>query len=215
MLDTPLSGQMPNDIIRCEWAGSDPLYVAYHDDEWGVPEYDDRELFERLMLEGFQAGLAWITILRKRVNFHAAFDGWNPEKIAAYGPDDIARLLADTGIIRNRLKVNGAVTNARAYLAFRDAGELFSELLWGFVDGAPIVNCPETMADVPVSTPAARAMSKELKRRGFTFVGPTICYAFMQSVGMVDDHLVGCVSKRDLEGCRTRLNAYTRAAPPR
>ncbi len=184
------------EIIRCGWAGTDPLYVAYHDDEWGVPVHDDQELFDRLMLEGFQAGLSWITILRKRENFHRAFDRWNPEIIAGYGEADTARLLADPGIIRNRLKVNGAVRNAQAYLAIRDAEESFSELLWGFVGGKPIVNQPVTLADVPASTPEAAAMSKELKRRGFTFVGPTICYAFMQSAGLVDDHLMGCVSKR-------------------
>jgi len=183
------------EIIRCGWAGTDPLYVAYHDDEWGVPVHDDQELFDRLMLEGFQAGLSWITILRKRENFHRAFDGWNPEIIARYGEADIARLLADPGIIRNRLKVNGAVRNAQAYLAIRDAGESFSDLLWSFVGGEPIVNQPVSLADVPVSTPEAAAMSKELKRRGFTFVGPTICYAFMQSVGVVDDHVVGCHRK--------------------
>jgi len=183
------------EIIRCGWAGTDPLYVAYHDDEWGVPVHDDQELFDRLMLEGFQAGLSWITILRKRENFHRAFDGWNPEIIARYGEADIARLLADPGIIRNRLKINGAVRNAQAYLAIRDAGESFSELLWSFVGGEPIVNQPVQLGDVPVSTPEAAAMSKELKRRGFTFVGPTICYAFMQSAGLVDDHIVGCVSK--------------------
>lgn len=182
-------------IVRCGWAGTDPLYVAYHDDEWGVPVHDDRELFDRLMLEGFQAGLSWITILRKREAFHRAFDGWNPDVIARYGEEDIARLMADPGIVRNRLKVNGAVRNARAYLAIREGGESFSELLWSFVDGKPIVNQPERLADVPASTPAAAAMSKELKRRGFTFVGPTICYAFMQSAGLVDDHLVSCHRK--------------------
>jgi DNA-3-methyladenine glycosylase I len=184
------------DIIRCGWAGTDPLYIAYHDTEWGVPVHDDQQLFERLMLEGFQAGLAWITILRKRESFFTAFDSWNPDTIASYGDDDIARLLADPGIIRNRLKVNGAVKNARAYLAIRDSGESFSDFLWSFVDGSPIVNHPVTLDEIPAITPEATAMSKELKRRGFTFVGPTICYAFMQSAGLVDDHLVGCVSKR-------------------
>jgi len=187
------------EIIRCGWAGTDPLYVVYHDDEWGVPVHDDQELFDRLMLEGFQAGLSWITILRKRENFHTAFDGWDSEIISRYGEADISRLLADPGIIRNRLKINGAVRNAQAYLAIRDAGESFSELLWSFVGGAPIVNQPVQLGDVPVSTPAAAAMSKELKRRGFTFVGPTICYAFMQSAGLVDDHIVGCVSKPTMQ----------------
>jgi DNA-3-methyladenine glycosylase I len=186
---------MADDTIRCGWAGIDPLYVAYHDTEWGVPVYDDQELFDRLMLEGFQAGLSWITILRKRENFHRAFDGWDPEKIAAYGDADIARLMADPGIIRNKLKVNGAVKNARAYLAIRDGGESFSDLLWSFVDGTPIVNYPHTLEEIPAVTPEATAMSKELKRRGFTFVGPTICYAHMQSAGLVDDHIVGCLSK--------------------
>lgn len=180
---------------RCEWAGSDPLYVEYHDTEWGVPVYDDRELWERLMLEGFQAGLSWITILRKREHFARAFEGWHPEVIANYGDEDIARLLADPGIIRNRLKINGAVKNARAYLAMRDAGESFSGYLWSFVGGAPIVNQPEKLGDVPALTVEATAMSKDLKKRGFTFVGPTICYAFMQSAGLVDDHVVGCPSK--------------------
>lgn len=180
---------------RCEWAGNDPLYIEYHDTEWGVPVYDDRELWERLMLEGFQAGLAWITILRKRETFALAFEGWDPEVIANYGDEDIARLLADPGIIRNRLKVNGAVKNAKAYLAIRDSGESFSDLLWSFVGGSPIVNAPVTLGDVPAFTPEATAMSKDLKKRGFTFVGPTICYAFMQSAGLVDDHVVGCPAK--------------------
>jgi DNA-3-methyladenine glycosylase I len=190
---------MTDAIIRCEWAGSDPLYIAYHDTEWGVPVHDDLELFDRLMLEGFQAGLSWITILRKREAFHRAFDGWDPEKIAAYGEDDIARLMADPGIIRNRLKVNGAVRNARAYLAMRDAGESFSEFLWSFVGGEPIVNHPQALGDIPAFTPEATAMSKALKKRGFTFVGPTICYAFMQSAGLVDDHIVGCLSKPTMQ----------------
>jgi DNA-3-methyladenine glycosylase I len=187
---------MSTNIVRCGWAGNDPLYVAYHDTEWGIPTYDDKVLFERLMLEGFQAGLAWITILRKREGFFRAFNGWDPETISAYGPKEIARLMDNPGIIRNRLKVNGAVTNARAFLAFENAGESFSDMLWSFVDGAPIVNQPAALADVPVSTPEAAAMSKELKRRGFTFVGPTICYAFMQSAGMVDDHITDCSYKQ-------------------
>ncbi len=181
--------------MRCDWCGDDPLYVAYHDDEWGVPIHDHRDLFAKLLLDGFQAGLSWITILRKRESFDAAFDGWDPEKIAQYGPDDIARLMANPGIVRNRLKVNGAVQNARAWLAIRDGGESFSDLLWGFVDGQPLVNQPVTLAEVPAQSPQSVAMSKELKRRGFTFVGPTICYAFMQAVGMVDDHLVSCHRK--------------------
>ena len=178
--------------VRCGWAGSDPLYIAYHDTEWGVPTRDDGELFARLMLEGMQAGLAWITILRKRASMTAAFDGWDPEIIARYGDDDVARLLADPGIIRNRLKIAAVIRNARALLALRDEGTGFGELLWGFVGGEPIVNRPATLAEVPALTDESIAMSKELKRRGFTFVGPTICYAFMQSTGMVDDHVADC-----------------------
>ncbi len=184
---------MADERGRCSWAGSDPLMIAYHDEEWGVPCHDDRELFERLMLEGFQAGLSWSTILRKRENFFRAFDGWDAERIAAYGPDDLARLLADPGIVRNRLKIEGAVKNARAYLAIREERGSFDEYIWSFVGDAPLAKPVFTsMAEVPVSTPESDALSKDLKRRGFTFVGTTICYAFMQSVGMVNDHVAGC-----------------------
>ena len=180
-------------LARCAWGASDPLYAAYHDEEWGVPVYDDRALFERLMLEGFQAGLSWRTILSKRDNFFRAFDGWDPERIAAYGPDDLARLMADPGIVRNRLKVEGAVKNARAYLAVRGERGSFAGYLWSFVGGASLPGPrPATLAEIPVSTPESDAMSKDLRRRGFTFVGTTICYAFMQSVGMADDHITGC-----------------------
>lgn len=181
-----------DDRPRCGWETSDPLYIAYHDEEWGVPCRDDAELFERLMLEGFQAGLSWITILRKRDAFSRAFDGWDAPTVAAYGEDDIARLLADPGIVRNRLKVRGAVQNARAWLAMQDELGSVGEYLWAYVDGNPIVNHPATLADVPAFTPLAATISKDLKKRGFTFVGPTIIYAFMQSVGMVDDHLATC-----------------------
>jgi len=177
---------------RCGWATSDPLYIAYHDDEWGTPCRDDAELFERLMLEGFQAGLSWITILRKREAFARAFDGWDAATIAAYDEDDVARLLGDPGIIRNRLKVRGAIQNARAYLDLQEDLGSFSDYCWAFVDGEPIVNRPATLAEVPATTPLATAFSKDLRKRGFTFVGPTILYAFMQSVGMVDDHLATC-----------------------
>ncbi len=177
---------------RCGWATSDPLSIAYHDDEWGVPCYDDAELFERLILEGFQAGLSWITILRKRENFAAAFANWDAEKIAHFGEADMSRLLADSGIIRNRLKIRGAIQNAQAFRAIRTGGETFADVVWAFVGGSPIVHRPATLAEVPVFTAEAVAMSKALKKRGFTFVGPTICYAFMQSVGMVDDHLATC-----------------------
>ena len=179
---------------KCGWCAGDPLYEAYHDDEWGIPLRDDRALFRLLMLEGFQAGLAWITILRKRDHFDRAFDGWNPDVIAAYGPDKIAELLADPGIVRNRLKVEGAVKNARAYLQLQDESGSFSDFLWSFTGGEPRVPDPrpETLDLIPATTPESDAMSKALKKRGFTFVGSTICYAFMQSAGMVDDHLAGC-----------------------
>lgn len=178
--------------VRCSWCLGDPLYEAYHDDEWGVPVFDDQQLFERLMLEGFQAGLSWITILRKRENFANAFDNWNPDTIAAYGPDDIARLMADAGIVRNRLKVEGAVKNARAYLQLLESGS-FSDYLWSFVGGSVIrAETPPQAGQIPATSPESDAMSKDLKKRGFTFVGSTICYAFMQSAGLVDDHIAGC-----------------------
>jgi DNA-3-methyladenine glycosylase I len=179
-------------VVRCGWAGSDPLYTAYHDHEWGVPLRDDRALFEMLILEGFQAGLSWITILRKRDNFRRAFDGFEPAKVAAYDERRIATLLADPGIVRNRAKIEGAVGSARAYLDLMAQPGGASGFLWQFVDGAPIVNRRRSLAEIPAETAEARALSKELKRRGFKFCGPTICYAFMQAVGMVDDHVVDC-----------------------
>lgn len=168
--------------------------VAYHDDEWGVPCYDDQELFERLMLESFQAGLSWSTILNKRQHFRRAFDGWDPERIAAYGDADVARLLADPGIVRNRLKVLGAIRNARAFLEVRREHGSFAAYTWSFVGGAPLqrTSPPASLAEVQARTPESDAMSKALRKRGFTFVGSTICYAFMQSVGMVNDHVEGC-----------------------
>lgn len=170
-----------------------PLDAAYHDSEWGVPCRDDRDLFERLMLEGFQAGLSWSTILAKRENFARAFDGWDAERIAQYGPADIERLLSDAGIIRNRLKVEAAVKNARAFLALRDEHGSFDRYIWSFVGGEPLPWVARaSIAEVPASTPESDAMSKALKKAGMTFVGSTICYAFMQSVGMVNDHLAGC-----------------------
>jgi DNA-3-methyladenine glycosylase I len=179
-------------IVRCGWAGSDPLYVAYHDQEWGVPLHDERALFEMLVLEGFQAGLSWITILRKRANFRLAFDRFEPARVAAYDANKIAGLLADPGIVRNRAKIEGAVASARAYLELAAEPGGAARFLWQFVDGSPIVNRRRSLAEVPAETAEARAMSKELKRRGFKFCGPTICYAFMQAVGMVDDHVVDC-----------------------
>jgi DNA-3-methyladenine glycosylase I len=180
------------EIRRCDWAGSDPLMMAYHDDEWGAPCHDDTELFERLLLECFQAGLSWSTILRKRDNFRRAFEGFEPARVAAYGPDDFARLLADAGIVRNRLKVEGATKNARAYLAIQAEHGSFDCYLWNWVDGQPLVSQPTSLAEIPASTPLSDAISKDLKRRGFTFVGTTIIYAFLQSVGVVDDHEVSC-----------------------
>jgi DNA-3-methyladenine glycosylase I len=177
--------------MRCPWCEGDPLYESYHDREWGVPEHDDRALYEKLVLDGFQAGLSWITILRKREHFRRAFDGFEPQKIARYRPARIERLLADPGIVRNRAKVEGAVKSARAYLALVEAGR-FDAFLWQFVDGRPRRNRWRRMSEVPAETAESRAMSKELRARGFAFVGPTICYAFMQAVGMVNDHLVNC-----------------------
>jgi DNA-3-methyladenine glycosylase I len=173
---------------RCAWGTTDPLYLAYHDLEWGVPLHDSGRLFELLNLEGAQAGLAWITILRKRDGYRRAFDGWDPGRIAAYGPDDEAKLLADAGIVRNRAKVRAVIGNARAYLGIED----FDRYLWSFVDGAPIVNRWTSLAEIPAETDVSRAMSRDLKQRGFSFVGPTIVYAFIQSAGLVNDHLVSC-----------------------
>jgi DNA-3-methyladenine glycosylase I len=180
------------EIKRCAWAGSDPLMVAYHDSEWGVPCHDDNELFERLLLECFQAGLSWSTILRKRDNFRRAFEGFDPARIAAYGPADFARLLADAGIVRNRLKVEGATKNARGFLAIQAEHGSFDRYLWNWVDGRPVVSRPARLNEVLPSTALSDALSKDLKRRGFTFVGTTIVYAFLQSVGVVDDHQADC-----------------------
>lgn len=176
---------------RCPWAGDDPQYQHYHDTEWGVPQYDDRALFEKIVLEGFQAGLSWLTILRKRENFRAAFDGFRPEIVASYDEAKQAALMADAGIIRNRAKIAATITNAQAWLAVMEQGS-FSELVWRFVDGQPQQNARQSMADVPAETPASKAMAKELKRQGFRFCGPTTCYAFMQAMGLVNDHLVCC-----------------------
>jgi DNA-3-methyladenine glycosylase I len=192
-------------LHRCPWPDvGDTLYVGYHDREWGVPEYDDRALYEKLVLDGFQAGLSWITILRKRENFRRAFDGFQPEKIARYTPKKIERLMQDAGIVRNRQKIEGAVVSARAYLDAMEKGPGFSRLLWGFVEGAPKVNNFRNVKQVPAETPLSRAMSKELAGRGFKFVGPTIVYAFMQATGMVNDHLVDCYRHKHLAGKAAR-----------
>lgn len=177
---------------RCEWAGSDPLYVAYHDAEWGVPLRDERALFELLTLEGAQAGLAWITVLRKRDGYRRAFEGFDTEPIAGYGPADVDRLLADPGIVRNRAKVEATIGNARAWLRLAEEAGSVSDHLWSFVGGSPLVNRWTSLAQIPSETDASRALSRDLRSRGFRFVGPTIVYAFMQSAGMVNDHVVDC-----------------------
>lgn len=179
---------------RCAWCGDDGAYQRYHDEEWGVVQRDSAKLFEKLCLEGFQAGLAWITILRKRENFRQAFHGFDPEKIAAMGADDIECLMGDAGIVRNRLKIEATISNAKAYLAMQaESGPTaFADFVWQAVDGKTQINRPRSMADVPAKTAAAEALSKRLKKAGFRFVGPTICYAFMQSMGLVDDHMADC-----------------------
>lgn len=177
---------------RCPWCGTDPLYVAYHDEVWGRPEYDDLALFEKLCLDGQQAGLSWITILRKQQTYRAAYDDFDPEKIVRYDSERIAALLQNPGIIRNRLKVESIIKNARGYLALKEQGQSFSRFLWDFVDGSPVQNHWRSFAEVPVHTCEAQAMSKALRKQGFNFVGPTIVYAFMQATGMVNDHLVSC-----------------------
>jgi DNA-3-methyladenine glycosylase I len=177
---------------RCTWCGEDPLYVRYHDDEWGIPVHDDRTLFEFLILEGAQAGLSWITILRKREGYRKVFSGFDPEKVARFRPAKIERLLQNPSIVRNRAKVEASVNNARCFLAVREEFETFAAYQWRFVDGKPIQNRHRSMADIPASTPVSDRMSKDLRTRGFKFVGSTICYAHMQAVGMVNDHVVGC-----------------------
>ena len=183
---------MPRRKIRCTWCGSDPLYTAYHDDEWGIPVRDDRLLFEFLLLEGAQAGLSWITILKKRENYREAFDGFNAERIAEYDQRKCEELLQNPGIVRNRLKVEAAVTNAQAYLEILDRTGSFAAYIWSFVGGKPIQNRWNSLKEIPVKTPEAEEMSEDLKKRGFRFVGPTICYAFMQATGMVNDHTTDC-----------------------
>ena len=183
---------MTSEKIRCPWPSGDAQMLRYHDREWGVPLKNSRKLFEFLILDGAQAGLSWRTILLRREGYRAAFDGFDPEKIARYGKKEEGRLLKDPGIIRNRLKISSAITNARAYCEMEEAGEGFSKWLWKWVDGKPIVNHWKTLAEIPASTELAEKISKELKKKGFTFVGPTIIYAFLQSAGLVNDHLVDC-----------------------
>jgi DNA-3-methyladenine glycosylase I len=178
-------------VSRCPWAGLDPIYVTYHDEEWGAPEWDERAMFEKLVLDGFQAGLSWITILRKREAFRAAFDGFKPQKIVRYGEAKVEALMGDAGIVRNRAKIRATIALARITLDLAEHGGL-ARHLWSFVDGRPIQNARRSMSDIPVESEAARAISKDLKQRGANFVGPTIVYAFMQATGMVNDHLVTC-----------------------
>lgn len=185
-------------ISRCEWCTNDPLYVVYHDLEWGVPSHDERHLFEMLILEGVQAGLSWLTVLKKRDHYRRVFDGFDPEVIARYGQDDIVRLLADPGVIRNRLKLEAAVRNARAFLDIQASEGGFAPYLWGYVEHAPRQNEWRSVAEVPSRTAESERMSRDLKKRGFNFVGPTICYALMQAVGMVNDHTVGCFRHAEL-----------------
>ena len=185
-----------SEATRCPWAGSDPLYVAYHDEEWGVPSHDDRHLFEMLVLEGAQAGLSWITILRKRESYRKAFAGFDPAKVARFGPRDVDRPLADAGIVRNRLKIESAIDGAKAFLALQKEAGSFSSWLWAHVGGRPVRGAFREMREVPAKTSLAEAISKELRKRGFRFVGPTIVYAYLQAVGVVNDHLVGCPRHR-------------------
>lgn len=177
---------------RCPWANSDPLYIAYHDKEWGVPEHDDRKLFEKLILEGFQAGLSWLTILKKRENFRRVFENFDPEKMAGFDQRKIQAVLADPGIVRNRLKIEAAVQNARAFLEVQNKYGSFDAYVWQFVDGRPIQNAWRRVEEIPAQSKKSRAMSQDMQKHGFKFVGPTICYAFMQSMGLVNDHLVDC-----------------------
>lgn len=183
--------------VRCGWAGTDPLYCAYHDAEWGVPERDSRMLWETLMLEGFQAGLSWITILRKREAFRAAFAGFDPDAVAGFGPADVERLMGDAGIVRARAKIEATIAGARIFCAMRDAGEDFATYVWAFVDGTPIRG---DGVSLPAQTDLSTAISKDLKKRGFKFVGPTIVYAWMQAVGLVDDHAATCFRRAPLRG---------------
>lgn len=181
-----------HDLPRCPWCGADPLYRAYHDEEWGVPSRDDRHLFELLVLEGAQAGLSWITVLRKREGYRRAFEGFDPAVVAAFGPERIEAMLLDPGLVRNRAKLVSAVANAKGVLDLRREYGSFAAYLWAFVDGRPRVNRWASLAEVPAETPESRALSRDLKKRGFNFVGPTIMYAFMQAAGLVDDHLESC-----------------------
>ncbi len=185
-------------MTRCGWVGREPIYQAYHDQEWGVPVWDDRALFEKLVLDGFQAGLSWLTILKKRENFLAAFDGFEPSVIANYGPEKVESLMGDSGIVRNRAKIEATIRNARGWLQIMELTGSFADYLWAFVGGRPLINHWRALSDVPVETDQSKAMSKDLRAKGFGFVGPTICYAFMQAVGMVNDHTTDCFRHREI-----------------
>ena len=191
---------MVSEKIRCPWCLADKDYTRYHDREWGVPLKNSRKLLEFLILDGAQAGLSWLTILKRREGYRKAFDGFDPEKIARYGEKDTERLLADSGIIRNRLKIRSAVENARAYLKMEESGENFAKWLWNRVDGKPVVNHWKTLAEIPASTELSEGISRDLKKKGFSFVGPTIIYAFLQAAGLVNDHLVDCYRWAELGG---------------
>ncbi len=190
---------MKDDRNRCSWAGYDPLYIEYHDSEWGVPVHDERKLFEFLILEGAQAGLSWKTVLRKRENYREAFDGFDPGKVAEYDSEKVQELLCNAGIIRNRLKINSAIKNAKAFLEVQDEFGSFDEYNWGFVDGKTITNTWKSTSQIPVKTEISNRMSKDMKKRGFSFVGSTIIYAHMQAVGMVNDHLVDCFRYHEVQ----------------
>ncbi|MCC5811638.1 MAG: DNA-3-methyladenine glycosylase I [Ectothiorhodospiraceae bacterium] len=185
----------PEQPVRCSWCGTDPLYVAYHDEEWGVPVHDDRLLFEMLVLEGAQAGLSWLTILRKREGYRRAFDGFAIDRVAGYREKDVERLMEDSNIVRNRLKIESVVRNARGILGIQAEFGSFDAFLWRYVDGTPVRNHWQSLREVPARTPVSESLSRDLRKRGFNFVGPTICYAFMQATGMVDDHLSDCYKR--------------------
>lgn len=187
---------MPKELTRCGWHGADKTYIKYHDEEWGVPLHNDRRMFEMLILEGMQAGLSWLTVLKKRPAFRKAFDNFDPKKVAKYGDKKIKELLNNAGIIRNRLKINAAVTNAKCFLEIKKEFGTFDNYIWQFVNHKPIVNHRKTLKDIPARTPESDAMSKDLIKRGFKFVGSTICYAHMQATGMVNDHLVDCWKRK-------------------
>ena len=199
--------------VRCGWVTADPLYVAYHDEEWGVPEWDDRALYEKLVLDSFQSGLSWLTILRKRDNFRRAFSGFEPSAIAAYGPQDVARLMFNAGIVRNRAKIEAAIAGARGWLDIVETCGSFAGFVWRFVDGRPRVNHWCSLGEVPAVTAESQALSVALRERGFRFVGPTVCYAFMQAVGMVNDHVVACFRHREVASAQSPQPNFRLASP--